>query len=295
MPDLSPTETKALGALARAPLGLASEQAVAYQAGLTLDEATRAAASLEDKGLARRGSLTGRRWDEGFIRAERQAEGWLSLSPLLRAVEPPERAPRPGEVVPRRLLHVFWNTAPSQLVVEHGGSYIAHRLLTRLDTEALAWGAEHLSPADWRQGSLGRGFPERVRALGRNLALDQERDRQRPAMPGGARCAVPVGSQKGLVAAALKAIGAGGTLRDYHDLWLIDEAGSVTTEDGLALLMGNGEISPIEGTLLPIVLGLGRLADVEDDEGLPVDRQELADWGAWRQARLIRRLATDPA
>jgi hypothetical protein len=72
--------------------------------------------------------------------------------------------------VPSRLLHLFWNTAPSQLDVERGGPYIARRLLRTLDPEGLSWGARNLPAAAWREGAKARGLALDVRVLAENLA-----------------------------------------------------------------------------------------------------------------------------
>jgi len=67
-------------------------------------------------------------------------------------------------------MHLFWNTAESQLNVAHGGPYIARRLLRTMDPEGLAWGAANLAPGDWRQAAGARGLEPSVKALARNIA-----------------------------------------------------------------------------------------------------------------------------
>ncbi len=72
--------------------------------------------------------------------------------------------------MPQSLRHLFWNTAPTQLDVQTGGSYIARRLLRTMDLEGLAWGASNLRRADWMEAQKARGLDPRVRGLARNLA-----------------------------------------------------------------------------------------------------------------------------
>jgi len=72
--------------------------------------------------------------------------------------------------VPKRLHHLFWNTAESQLDVSRAGPYIARRLLRTMDLQGLAWGARALKPEDWEQGALARGLDPKVKRLARNLA-----------------------------------------------------------------------------------------------------------------------------
>lgn len=98
---------------------------------------------------------------------------WPALDPVLDGVEMPDRPGRPkrvGERVPRRLHHLFWNTAESQLDVENAGAYIARRLLRTMDLQGLAWGARALRAEDWKRAALARGLDPKVKQLARNLA-----------------------------------------------------------------------------------------------------------------------------
>lgn len=176
VPGLSRTEVKALAALGRAPLGLVSARAVAARAGLSPTAASGAVKALEARGLVRREAASvaaGRARRVKVLHANRRAERWTEIAPLLALVEPPRRAERDWRV-PTRLMHLFWNTAPSQLEVEHAGPYIARRLLRTLDPDGLAWGARNLRPADWREAAAARGLPPDVRTLAENLAAAGE-------------------------------------------------------------------------------------------------------------------------
>lgn len=95
---------------------------------------------------------------------------WPALDPVLERVERPERPKLVEERVPRRLHHLFWNTAESQLDVGRAGAYIARRLLRTMDLQGLAWGVQALGPEDWEQGALARGLDPKVKRLARNLA-----------------------------------------------------------------------------------------------------------------------------
>lgn len=170
---LDNTETKVLAALARAPFGLASARVVAGQAGVSPTSASRALRTLESKRLARRQRKVipaGRARQVEMLQANRRASRWLELAPTLAQVVPPKRRLPRQRSVPARLRHLFWNTAPSQLRTDDGGSYIARRLLNTMDFDGLAWGARNLQPADWRQAARARGLDERQRALAHNLA-----------------------------------------------------------------------------------------------------------------------------
>jgi DNA-binding MarR family transcriptional regulator len=173
IPGLDSVEVKVLAALARSPFGLSSARVVARQAGVSPTAASRALGTLERKDLLRREQTViaaGRARKVQLLHANRRSERWLDLAPLLTLVQPAQQARAAQQEVPPRLGHLFWNTAPSQLSVRRGGSYIARRLLSTMDFDGLAWGAENLRPADWERAAEARGLDERVRALAHNLA-----------------------------------------------------------------------------------------------------------------------------
>ena len=91
------------------------------------------------------------------------------MDPILGEVAPPARRQPDSRRVPARLRHLFWNTADSQLDVDHAGAYIARRLLRTMDLQGLAWGAQALAPEDWRQAAGARGLDPTVRQLARSL------------------------------------------------------------------------------------------------------------------------------
>jgi DNA-binding Lrp family transcriptional regulator len=172
---LSRTEAMVAAALARSPLGLASQRAVARRAGVSPTAAGRAVRSLREKGLVRidRRSLAGRRAHHAeVIGADFASPAWQRAAGGLARVRPPasdtpaKAAPR----VPARLDYLFWDTADSQRDVRRAGGYIARRLLGTEDPEGLAWGAENLASRDWGHAARTRGITPQARELALNLA-----------------------------------------------------------------------------------------------------------------------------
>jgi MarR family len=170
---LSRSEVVALAALRSAPFGLVSARAVARRSGLSPTAASRALKSLLASKLVARSDemvAAGRTREMEVWRANVAHPRWAELDSVLHRVELPGQATVAAEKVPRRLRHLFWNTAESQLVVDRAGAYIARRLLRTMDLQGLAWGAKALSPEDWLQGARARGLDSEVKRLAHNLA-----------------------------------------------------------------------------------------------------------------------------
>jgi hypothetical protein len=175
---LSRTEAMVAAALARSPLGLVSQRAVARRAGVSPTAAGRAITSLREKGLVRVEDrvLPGRRAHGAkMIHADYASPAWQRIAGDLARVRPPRGAgiARVGGTssrVPSYLDHLFWNTAESQKDAARAGGYIARRLLQSEDPEGLAWGAESLRPDDWEHAAATRGIAPEARALALNLA-----------------------------------------------------------------------------------------------------------------------------
>lgn len=172
---LTRIQARALAALSRAPRGLSSTRALARRAGLSPTSAGGAVRALEKEGLVRREErfLAGKRArPTELLYADVTSPRWASIAPQLARVRPPASRDTPARDrrVPSRLLHLFWNTAPSQLDVEKAGAYIARRLISTGDIDGLAWGSVHLRAADWRHAAQTRGLDDATRALARNLA-----------------------------------------------------------------------------------------------------------------------------
>ena len=170
---LTRSETLTLAALRSAPFGLVSARAVARRSGISPTAAGRALRSLQETGLAIRTGETiaaGRARRMEVWRANIRHRRWSELDPVLHSVKPPQQPRQRDPRVPRRLRHLFWNTAESQLDVDRAGAYIARRLLRTMDLDGLAWGAQVLKPTDWEEGAKARGLDTRTRQLARNLA-----------------------------------------------------------------------------------------------------------------------------
>lgn len=172
---LSRAETLVAAALARSPLGLVSQRAVARRAGISPTAAGRALQCLREKGLVnvQEHSLPGRRAHPArVICANYASPEWSRIAGSLALVRRPERATHATHAarVPPSLDYLFWDTSDSQKDVSHAGGYIARRLLQTDDPEGLAWGAENLSGADWRHAAATRGIAPEARALALNLA-----------------------------------------------------------------------------------------------------------------------------
>ncbi|MFZ0179579.1 MAG: helix-turn-helix domain-containing protein [Candidatus Dormiibacterota bacterium] len=174
VPGLSATQVSVLVALRDAPLGLVSIRAVARRAGLSPTAASRAVEALQDAGLVRREAPTiaaGSARSAELLQLNRRAPRWTQIASLLATVRLPLRGDRVRDKrVPPSLRHLFWNTADTQLSLQHGGPYIARRLLRTMDLEGLSWGASNLRASDWLEAAKARGLEARVRALARNLA-----------------------------------------------------------------------------------------------------------------------------
>ena len=170
---LSRSEVMVLAALRNAPLGLVSARSVARRSGLSPTAVGRALESLRARELVEQKSelvAAGRAREMEIWRANLQHPLWPDLDPVLERVKRPERPAPAAKRVPRRLRHLFWNTAESQLDVDHAGAYIARRLLRTMDLQGLAWGAQALEREDWERAASARGLDPKVRRLARNLA-----------------------------------------------------------------------------------------------------------------------------
>jgi hypothetical protein len=170
---LSRTEVLVLAALSRSPRGLASVRAVARRAGVSPTAAGHALTNLIAEGLARSSRewiAAGRAMEVEILHAVVDAPRWAGIAPCLGQVELATPAVGHEKRVPKRLRHLFWNTADAQLDVTTSASYIAQRLITTGDAEGLAWGAGSLPASAWRRAAKTRGLHPADQALALNLA-----------------------------------------------------------------------------------------------------------------------------
>lgn len=312
-PGLSATETRALAALARSPLGLGSARAVARKAGLSPTATSRALARLAEAGLVTHEDaviVAGRPRHVRLLHANRRNPAYRALAPVLAQVRPPEVAR--DEEVPVSLRHLFWNTNPDQLNVAHGGEYIARRLLRTLDLAGLAWGASNLEPAHWRAAAQARGLDLAVKALAENLAVAEggltgrrlraeatkvesfhadAAGQQHPLGSSSSVGDVPVADIRDLMAMKLKVLSERGELRDYYDVKEIEERAGVSLEDGIALFRDRYGLDQASSAIRQLIMALGYLDDCDEDESLPMSKSELTEWWRKRHAKLIRNLS----
>ncbi len=121
------------------------------------------------------------------------------------------------------------------------------------------------------------------------LHADEARPQQlleEPTVVAGLR----VAGRKDLMAMKLKVIGDRGELRDYFDVMKLDQEGVISLEDGIALFLERYHLDPTADALSHLVRALGYLDDVEEDDALPVSKEDLAEWWQHRQVALIRAL-----
>lgn len=99
-----------------------------------------------------------------------------------------------------------------------------------------------------------------------------------------------------LMAMKLKVVRERGELRDYYDIKEIEARAGLSVEDGLVFFMQRYGVqaqaqAPAIGQ---IVQALGYLDDVEEDDLLPISKDELSAWWAKRQRSLVKHLARNP-
>ncbi|MBW8060346.1 MAG: nucleotidyl transferase AbiEii/AbiGii toxin family protein [Solirubrobacterales bacterium] len=109
---------------------------------------------------------------------------------------------------------------------------------------------------------------------------------EEPTVVGGLR----VAGLKDLIAMKLKVLGERGEMRDYFDVRAIDEQSPLSVEDGIALFLERYRLEPSSEAVRSLVRAMGYLDDVEEDEALPISKDELAAWWRRRQASVIRSL-----
>lgn len=167
------SQVQVLAALARAPLGLRSERAVARAARLSPTAAGRALDELVDAGLVchERRTLAEGTAVEGGLWRVRIGPRWFRIAPVVATTVLPERTdwPESPTRLPRRLWHLFWNADPADLDLQADADYIATRLVLSDDLQGLAWACAHLPAAALRVAAANRGADARTRALVDNV------------------------------------------------------------------------------------------------------------------------------
>jgi Nucleotidyl transferase AbiEii toxin, Type IV TA system len=116
--------------------------------------------------------------------------------------------------------------------------------------------------------------------------LRSQRLLEEPAVVAGLR----VAGRRDLMPMKLKVIGDRGELRDYFDVMSLDQERVVSLEDGIAFFLERYSLRPADVAVPHLIRALGYLDDVEEDEALPMSKQELATWWQRRQVQLVREL-----
>ncbi len=297
---LSRTELQVLAALARAPRGVVSRRALARRAGVSPTTASSAVDALLERGLVttsiERVAL-GRAQDVEMLRAAPTA---LNASRLRRSVTEARTAtsahaaPTPGRV-PNELMHVFWNTAWNQLQLPDSAPYVARRLASSDDLDALAWGAALLDADSWSHASRTRGLSPQRRRLIDNLATAARNEtqlldarEQQPVADDDTIAGLRIASMRDLVAMKLKVIGDRGELRDYFDLMAIEHAGAGDVEIGLGDYLARYRPRDAASALLHLIEALAYLDDVDEDDLVPASKAEIQSYWNRRQPRVLR-------
>jgi hypothetical protein len=146
----------------------------ARRAGASPTAAGRALTRLTAQGLIEWTPMTlaqGHASEVTVYRVRFASQEWLAIAPEIAKIRLRSRSDRPqAKRVPPRLLHLFWNSAPSQLDIATSASYIARRLITTFDPDGLAWGAASLPASAWEHAAATRGLEPAKRALAHDLA-----------------------------------------------------------------------------------------------------------------------------
>ena len=99
---------------------------------------------------------------------------------------------------------------------------------------------------------------------------------------------MPVAAVDDILAMKLKVIGDRGELRDYFDVMTIEQRLGRLAEEGIALYLQRFQLPPEHESVRHIILGLGYLDDVDDDDLLPLDRREIERYWHRRQPQIVR-------
>jgi predicted nucleotidyltransferase component of viral defense system len=100
-----------------------------------------------------------------------------------------------------------------------------------------------------------------------------------------------VAGLKDLIAMKLKVMGERGEMRDYFDVMAIDEQSPLSIEEGIAFFLKRYRLDPSDSALRALIRAMGYFDDVDEDEALPIAKEELAAWWKKRQPKVIRNLS----
>jgi hypothetical protein len=83
-------------------------------------------------------------------------------------------------------------------------------------------------------------------------------------------------------------VGQRGELRDYFDLMEIERLAGMTADLGMTYYLSRFQPDDPHAQVSHIIRGLGYFADVDDDEQLPVPREEIERYWRERQPQILR-------
>jgi len=210
----------------------------------------------------------------------------MSLPAALRAVLPPETARAWAELAP---------LLPGGAYLAGGtglAAHVRHRLSRDLDIffheptdlDALQQGLA--ATRAFAPTRIGDGVLDGVLA-GAKVQFLHARGQRRLA-PTRRIAGMPVAAVDDILAMKLKVIGDRGELRDYFDVMTIEQRLGRLAEEGIALYLQRFQLPPEHESVRHIILGLGYLDDVDDDDLLPLDRREIERYWHRRQPQIVR-------
>lgn len=210
----------------------------------------------------------------------------MTLPAALRAVLPPETARAWSSLAP-------WLPAGAYLAGGTGlAVHVQHRVSRDLDLffhepidlDGLA--RTLAATGDFAPTRTGDGVLDGVLA-GAKVQFLHARGQRRLA-PTRRVAGIPVAAVDDILAMKLNVIGDRGELRDYFDVMTIEQRLGRTVEEGIALYLERFQIPPEHESVRHVILGLGYLDDVDDDELLPASRAEIERYWHRRQPQVVR-------
>lgn len=99
---------------------------------------------------------------------------------------------------------------------------------------------------------------------------------------------VHVAALPDLIAMKLKLVAHRGELRDYFDLMEIEQSGGITVDLGITYYLARFQPDDPQTQVSAIIRGLGYFGDIDDDELLPVPRDQIEQYWRERQPQVLR-------
>lgn len=153
----------------------------------------------------------------------------------------------------------------------------------RADLEARGEFAATVHTDDTLNGQFNETNVQFLSVAGQTLLLPPEKI-------GGIR----VARMPDIFATKIKVIADRAELRDYFDLMCIEQQTGHLAEEGLALYLTRYGDDATSNTFKGIVMALGHLDDVLDDDALPVSREIITNYWKMRQPQLVRNISREP-